>query len=154
MNKEKRIRKILSKDIPQDIVNDMLKHPENYIDSNSEENWKGCFISESLKDPGILNNFKCYRFYITGDQNVLDSKGSLGRWHMYWIEAEKSAFDLFKANINYNWYGHFWKGNDITAVFENKLFKLEKDDKNTWADAIAFGKEQGILEEQLDFLTD
>jgi hypothetical protein len=117
-------------------------------------NWKGCFISEGLKDPTKLNQYQCYKFRITKDNLDLDVKGTKGRWHMFWIEVDQSAFEEFKENLKYNWYGHFWNGNDIVAIFEGACFKLKKDDKQTWQEAFTYGKSQGISEAQLDFLTD
>ena len=115
--------------------------------------WKGCFISESLKDPTILNNFKCYNFRITND-NLPLGEGRTGRWHMYWIETSDPPIELFQESMCYNWYGHFWNGNNIVAIFENKSFHLLQNDRSTWKEAIEYGKKQGILEKQLDFLTD
>ena len=119
-----------------------------------KEKWKGCYISEGLKDPTILNHYSCYRFKITTDNLPLDEIGTKGRWHMYWIESEDIDSELFASNMKYNWYGHFWKGNEIIVIFEDRTFKIKKDNKETWKEAIAFGKSQNILEEQLDFLTE
>lgn len=116
--------------------------------------WRGCFISEGLKDPRILNNYKCYKFKITNTNLPLDDNGTTGRWHMYWIESNDVDYKLFSENMKYNWYGHFWCGNEIVAIFEHKIFELKKDDKTTWKEAIEYGKSQNILEDQLDFLTD
>lgn len=116
--------------------------------------WKGCFISEGLKDPTILNKYICYRFRITKETMILDEKGTMGRWHMYWIEVTEDAFEEFKDNIKYNWYGHFWNDEDIVAIFDGAYFKLLKNDKETWKDAISYGVSQGICEEQLDFITE
>jgi hypothetical protein len=118
------------------------------------ELWKGCFIAESLKDPTIINNMPCTKIWITDEDQLLDDNGNKGRWHMYWIETTKPPIELFKINMRYNWYGHFWNGNRILAIFENKVFELDKNNEETWKDAIEYGKTQGILEEQLDFLTE
>ena len=50
------------------------------------------------------------------------------------------------------WYMHFWSGDDIVAVFPNKLFHLKYSDKSTWTDAIEYGKSLDIPGEQLDFV--
>ena len=119
----------------------------------SNDLWRGCFIAESLIDPTILNNYQCFKIRITKTIYELDNEGNRGRWHMYWIKAPQEDFDLFTANMKYNWYGHFWKGNDIIAIFQQKKFKLKLNDKTTWQAAIEFGLSQGIVAEQLDFLT-
>lgn len=116
--------------------------------------WKGCFISEGLKDPRILNSYNCFKFRITSDTLPLDDKGTTGRWHMFWIEVPESDFDIFKDNMKYNWYGHFWNGNRIVAIFEDQKFELDKENKDTWKEAIEYGISQNISEEQLDFLTE
>ena len=120
----------------------------------SKDYWKGCFISEGLKDPSILNGFNCYKFHITKILLEIDSNGTLGRWHMYWIEAPEDKFNIFEKNVKFSWYGHFWKGNKIIAIFEGKKFELDKNNKETWKDAIAYGLSQNIKKEQLYFLTD
>jgi hypothetical protein len=116
--------------------------------------WKGCFISEGLTDPTILNGFKCYKFYITGSNLEIDENGNLGRWHMYWIEATENRFDIFVENMKYGWYGHFWRDNEIVVIFNGKKFILDKNNKETWKEAINYGLSQNIKEEQLDFKTD
>lgn len=116
--------------------------------------WKGCFISEGLKDPRILNLYNCFKFRITDDSLPLDDKGTIGRWHMFWIEVPDSDFEVFKDNMKYNWYGHFWNGNKIVAIFEGKMFELDKENKDTWKGAIEYGISQNISKEQLDFLTE
>jgi len=40
------------------------------------------------------------------------------------------------------------------VVYNDKQFKLLKDDKNTWREAIEHGKAQGIPENEFDFPTD
>lgn len=53
----------------------------------AQKSWKGCFISESLKDPTILNDIKCYQIRITEANLPIDEDGNIGRWHMYWMET-------------------------------------------------------------------
>ncbi len=120
----------------------------------TDQLWKGVFISEALEDPRILYGFTCTKIKITSDQLPLDDKGTKGRWHMYWIQAMESDFDLFANNMKYNGYGHFWKDNTIQAIFQKRIFELDKHDKDTWSEAIAFGLSQNIEAGQLDFLTE
>jgi hypothetical protein len=48
---------------------------------------------------------------------------------------------------------NFWKEDkdDGYIVFKDKSFNIKYSDKNTWTDAINYGKSKGIPEEQLDF---
>lgn len=50
------------------------------------------------------------------------------------------------------WYAHFWKGDNVIAIFPNKVFRFKYSDKSTWKEAVEYGKSIGIPEEQLDFL--
>jgi hypothetical protein len=47
---------------------------------------------------------------------------------------------------------HFWKGRGIIAIFKDKIFEFNYDDKATWSEAISYGTSLGIPKEQLDFL--
>jgi hypothetical protein len=40
------------------------------------------------------------------------------------------------------------------VVFNDKQFKLNKNDKSTWKEAIEQGKKQGIPDRELDFPTE
>jgi hypothetical protein len=52
------------------------------------------------------------------------------------------------------WYAHFWREDTVIVVYHDRIFKLDRDDRSTWQEAIEHGKAQGIPEEQLDFPTD
>ena len=58
----------------------------------------------------------------------------------------------FSRYINVGWYMHFWNGNDVIAVFKDKVFEFKHDQKETWKDACDYGRSMGIPEKQLDFL--
>jgi hypothetical protein len=47
---------------------------------------------------------------------------------------------------------HFWDGRDVIAIFKNKVFEFNYDDKSTWSEAVDYGRSQGIPDEQLDFI--
>jgi hypothetical protein len=59
--------------------------------------------------------------------------------------AHKSWF-LFK-----NFYAHFYRENELIIVFKKKAFFVSPD-KNTWAEAIEYGKRLNINDKQLDFI--
>ena len=116
--------------------------------------YKGVVISEGLRDPIIINEFPVYKAEITGDDRLIDYDGHLGRWHIFYIECNKSDIDRIQSQLLQGWYTHFWKGNHIIVVYNDRQFQMLKDDKSTWEEAIEHGKAQGIPLEELDFPTD
>ncbi|HEY8269858.1 MAG TPA: GNAT family protein [Pseudobdellovibrionaceae bacterium] len=107
--------------------------------------YRGMIVEESLEDPTIINNISIQNVQIT----------SPSRWHIYTVSLSKEQIDQYQKFLKRGpWYMHFWRGDDIVAVFKDKTFHLSKNDKGTWLPAIAYGKSIGIPEEQLDFLTE
>ena len=49
-----------------------------------------------------------------------------------------------------NFYAHFYRGNELIAVFRDKVFHMTPE-KSTWKAALEHGKSLGIPEKQLDF---
>jgi len=109
--------------------------------------YKGTIIQESLKDDRQLNDFEIVRFRVTKDDNPSD------RWHLFTVMATEDDIKKLSSNLKEEkWYAHFWNGDDIIAVFPNKIFNFKHSDKFTWTEAVEHGKSLGIPEEQLDFL--
>jgi hypothetical protein len=119
-----------------------------------EKDWRGSIIAEGLSDPTIINNFSVYKAGITKDNLPIDYEGNIGRWHWYDVRCSREEIDALQPYILRGWYAHFWKGNYIIVVFNDKQFRLNKDDKSTWKEAIEHGKKQEIPENELDFPTE
>ena len=102
--------------------------------------YKGIIIEESLEDVRDLSSF-----------SILETNVS-GTWHIHTVEANEQAIlrlpELLKAGT---WYAHFWTGDDVIAVFHEKVFRFKHSDISTWADALSYGRSLGIPDEQLDF---
>jgi hypothetical protein len=116
--------------------------------------WTGGIIAEGLSDPTVINKFTVYKALITEDNMPIDYKGNVGRWHGYDVRCSRKEIDALQQYILPGWYAHFWKGNRIIVVFNDKQFELDKNDKGTWKEAIEHGKRQGIPEKELDFPTE
>ena len=108
--------------------------------------YKGTIIEESLEDNRIINDIEIVGFRISKDENPAD------RWHLYTVKVTKDIIQKFSRYIKAGWYMHFWNGNDVTAVFKDKVFEFKHDQKETWKDACDYGRSMGIPEKQLDFL--
>lgn len=110
------------------------------------EKYIGTIVEESLEDNRILNDLKIVSFRISKDDNPAD------RWHLYGVEVSEEEIDKLKREIKDKWYAHFWKGDDVIAVFKDKKFAFKHSDKETWKTAIEYGLSLGIPAEQLDFV--
>lgn len=115
------------------------------------EKWKGIIISESLKEPSIINKFHVYKVKVSKNEHDIDKYGNKGRWHLYWVYATKKQIEDLKRCIKQKWYVHFWQKNKIIAVFYGKSFEFLTDKKQTWKSVLKYGISIGIKEEQLDF---
>lgn len=110
--------------------------------------YKGVIVEESLNDSRILNDFKIVDFKISEEENPSD------RWHLYTVHVSKDDIDRLSKNIKQKWYMHFWNGCDVIAIFKDKKFEFNFDDKSTWKPVIEYGLSLGIPKEQLDFPID
>lgn len=119
-----------------------------------EKDWKGSIIAEGLSDPTITNKFSIHGASISKDDLPIDYKGNLGRWHGYEVSCSREEIDALQQYISPGWYAHFWKGNRIIVVFNDRQFELDKNDEGTWKGAIEHGKKQGIPKKELDFPTE
>lgn len=112
--------------------------------------YKGIIIEESLEDNRILNDFNVVDVQITNENNPNE------RWHLYKVKVSKEEIEKLSNLIKSGkWYMHFWKDNkDIIAVFRNKIFEFNYDDKSSWKSAVEYGLSVDMPKEQLDFLID
>jgi hypothetical protein len=102
--------------------------------------YKGVVIKESLKNPGILADFKTLKIQTDED------------WHIYWVMADEKALALVQENMAAGpWYAHFANGVRGAVVFKDRIFRVDAADKSTWGAAIGYGISIGIPPEQMDF---
>jgi len=110
------------------------------------ELYTGCIVEESLTDNRILNTLTIAKVRISSSENPAS------RWHLYTVNVTHEQINKLSGSLNGpQWYMHFWRGQNIVAVFHNKTFKFSATDKSTWAPAVAHGLKLGIPAEQLDF---
>lgn len=112
-----------------------------------KKDYKGVIVEESLMDNRILNELEITSIRISKDENPNE------RWHLYSINVSKEEITKISKNLkSTKWYSHFWKGKEVIAVFKNKTFTFDYDNKKTWKQAVDHGLSIGIPKEQLDFL--
>jgi len=125
---------------------DKIKFEVAYI-PNKE--YRGTIVEESLIDNRILNRLEIIGFRISNEENIED------RWHLYTVKISKEDIKKISKNLkSTKWYAHFWRGNEVIAIFRDKIFTFKQDDKKTWNEAIDYGLSNGIPKEQLDFIID
>lgn len=112
------------------------------------KNYKGIIVEESLSDNRILNDLEIIKVEISKEENPQD------RWHLYTVKVSKEDIDKLAKNIKLKWYMHFWKGRKVIAIFKNKKFEFDYDNKSEWIPVIDYGLSLGIPKEQLDFPID
>ena len=107
--------------------------------------YTGIVIEESLDDNRIINKYEIKKVCITGHEKPQD------RWHMYEMLVSTEDISELSRHVLKGWYMHFWKDREILAIFEDKQFKFNYDNKETWKEVLDWGRHLGIPEEQLDF---
>jgi hypothetical protein len=105
--------------------------------------WKGTIVENSLNDNSVLDDVEIEKTWQSDDWVL----------HNVCIDGKKID-EIGKYLVEGPWYIHFWQvGTDkVFVVFKNKKFEILHSDKTTWGDAIRYGKNLGIPEEQLDFV--
>ena len=86
--------------------------------------YQGFVLSESLKDPTILNNFD--KVYVKVE-NHPECKGCPKIWHDFKLKVDdkdiKHITNLLSEQMEDTWYAHFWNDKDVYVVLPNKVFK-------------------------------
>lgn len=103
---------------------------------------KGTIIENSLENKNILKDLCITNTWNEEDCILHDV-----------VVNESEILLIQKALATGPWYVHFWEGDTIVVIYKNKIFRLKKEDKRTWAEAITYGKDLGIPENELNFLT-
>lgn len=104
--------------------------------------FKGMIVEESLKDPTLINAFSVSKVEIS----------SPSHWHIYTVSTNEDYILSLQKFIKVGpWYIHFWNDKEVIVVFQKKIFKFLKTDKNSWECLKTYGREVGIPESQLDF---
>jgi hypothetical protein len=94
------------------------------------------------------------RAEITEEDHPVDYHGTLGRWHLYWVDVDDDAIAGIQRSTKPGWYSHSWDGDRLLVVYNDARFEVSRRDRSSWARAIEHGKRQGIPIDELDFVSD
>ncbi len=105
--------------------------------------YKGTIVENSLADKGVLGQLQIVKTW------------NSSKWVLHDVLVREEQFEELKNSIAEGpWYMHFWipGGDEIKIVFRNKIFNFVASNKETWKEAVEYGKSIGIPEGQLDFV--
>ncbi len=116
--------------------------------------FKGFVLSESLKKPTFLNNFRkiCVRV-----QEHPESP-EVPFWHLFKIEVNDEEInqvaEQFAIEIKNGWYAHFWNNEVVYIIFYGEVFKIPREvrwSSEEFQQVKKYGVEHGVKERYLDF---
>ncbi len=113
--------------------------------------YHGIIVSVSQKDRSIFGRLKSI-----GSKKVL-----LGLIRLYKVEVREEELDEVVSAIQRNmadrilfrrqeFYAHFYRDDELLIVFRQKVFRASTD-RQSWGDALAYGRSLNISGKQLDF---
>jgi hypothetical protein len=117
--------------------------------------FKGFVLSESLKDPTVLNRLKHVKVVVERHDEVRHGSNI---WHNFEIEVENKQINdvtkLLSRQMKPKWYAHFWDSKILYVVLPGKVFKIprEKEWKSAeYLECKDYAMKQGVEERYLDF---
>ncbi|MFZ3073541.1 MAG: hypothetical protein WA093_00190 [Minisyncoccales bacterium] len=111
--------------------------------------FKGFILSESLKNPLILNDLKAGFVRV---EKRSESK-EFPFWYLFVVEFKdedvKNSIKLISGNLKYGWYAHFWDESVVYICFLDKIFKVPREQGRGWKSdefkaAIEYGAKNGV----------
>jgi len=118
--------------------------------------YRGVIIEESLEDKRVLQKIKIVRTKI---EEVTEGHKTpwIKQWTLHTVEipenlAEKIAKELsISLDSQHNWYADFKNKNKHFIIFRDKVFLVDRKNKEEYDEVRKYGLSLGIPEYQLDF---
>jgi hypothetical protein len=115
---------------------------------------KGFILSESLKNPILLNVFA--KIYVRVEEHP--ESPSSPYWHLFKVEVGEEEIERTLQGISHEikegWYAHFWNADTVYVIYSEKVFRLPRERKwesEKYLQAKQYGMEHGVEEKYLDF---
>lgn len=120
------------------------------------DKYKGVIIEEALSDRSIL---KQLNIISTKVEAVTEKHQTpwLRQWTLHAIEVEAKETERIAQLISqalegeHHWYADFKNDTNHFVVFRNKVFRINREDKQQYDQVIQYGISLGIPDYQLDF---
>lgn len=117
--------------------------------------YKGFVLSESLKDPTILNKFE--KIYVKVEHHP-EYDGEPKIWHDFKIKVEEknivSITNLLAEQMKDAWYAHFWNNYEVYVVLPHRIFKIPREQNwqsKEYQELKDYAIKHGIEERYLNF---
>jgi len=117
--------------------------------------YKGFVLSESLKDPTILNDFE--KIYVKVE-NHPEYNGEQKVWHDFKLRIGDKDIDYITNSLakqmKDTWYAHFWNDKNVYVVLSKKVFIIPKEEKwqsKEYQELKNYALKHRIEEQYLDF---
>ncbi len=124
-------------------------------------NYKGVIIEESLENTDILDDV---RILSTKVERVMKEHNTpwLKQWTLHTVKIPEDRADFVADEISKvldpshggSWYADFKNNKTHFVIFRDKVFKVERGNKEQYDEAVRFGTALGIPDHQLDFSPD
>ncbi len=93
--------------------------------------FKGFVLSESLKNPVILNDFEVIRVIV---EHHPEFEGEPKIWHDFKLKVDDDKIievcNKISKEIKEEWYAHFWNDDILYVILPDKVFKMPREDGN------------------------
>jgi hypothetical protein len=120
--------------------------------------YKGALIEESLEKKSILNKIKITKTEIIPVTEKMKTPW-VKQWTFHYINilennADNIAKDISKSldsKHTHAWYVDFKNSKTHFVIFKDKVFKIDRKNKEKYNKAVKYGLKIGIPNQQLDF---
>ena len=110
------------------------------------DEYHGNLLDTEFRDPIFLKRFKVFA----------KRKSKENPWTMHGVVIPADRLENTIKEVQENllsdkpYYAHFYRDEELIIVFKEKIFRITPD-KSTWKEAIEYGRNLGIPDEQLVF---
>jgi hypothetical protein len=117
--------------------------------------YEGILVEESLKDKSVLDSL-----FITSTQVEPVTVAHRTPWLKHWtlhailVPAEDAAIVALQLGVAIDrggWYADYRNNTTHFVIFPGKIFKIDRQRPEHYAETVAYGVSIGIPEYQLDF---
>ena len=118
-------------------------------------NYKGVIIEESIEDKSVLKTIEILSTEI--EKTTPQHKSGVSQWTLHTVliptnKANDIAYKISKAlDKKDSWYADFKNKNEHYIIFRNKVFLIDRSNKEEYDEAREYGISIGIPEYQVDF---
>ena len=122
-------------------------------------NYKGIIIEESLENKDILKDVNILETKV--EEVTEDHKTSwIKQWTLHTVEIQENQVASIAKKISkaldsqHSWYADFKNDTHHYIIFRDKVFYIDRNNKEQYNEAKRYGISLGIPEHQVDFAPD